>query len=80
MRIFTDISGSPDRHEAFVNDFIAFWSGNGYGGETQARAVFNIFDIEGSGILHDVEWELGFYAFDFDGNLNLSIHVFTVTF
>merc|ERR1712150_455979 len=73
VALFTDISNGDDIFT--VNDFIPFWTGgaNPYGGEAQARAVFDIFDLERSFFINRLEWDALFVLFDWDGDEMLGV-------
>jgi len=59
----------------FPNDFRDFWVPE-YGGQTQARDVFDIFDIEQSGSINALEWELAYILMDWDGDELLAVEEF----
>merc|ERR1712140_148407 len=46
---------------------------NPYGGEAQARAVFDIFDLERSFFINRLEWDALFVLFDWDGDEMLGV-------
>merc|ERR1711976_10173 len=71
QNLFVAVAGDG-KSIMYPNDFRDFWVPE-YGGQTQAREVFDIFDIEQSGSINSIEWDLAYLLLDWDGDELLAV-------